>query len=158
MRLLKQTNSITKKLLVKVGLESAPKRKRESHPVIVQLPLFLSKSKLPAPFLSVVCRLMVLFCVNTTRTCSTEVKSATVVPEVVVTLVIVFSLFVVLFDLNHRPAPTVGANICPATVASLEVASYINQDFNSMQTTANPCGSVLTSRLRTSVSVSKLIG
>jgi hypothetical protein len=81
---------------------------------------------------------MVLFCVNTTRTCSTEVKSATVVPEVVVTLVIVFSLFVVLFDLNHRPEPAVGANICPETVASEAVASYISQDFNSMQTTAKP--------------------
>lgn len=158
MRLLIQTNSIIAKLLENANTGLEPKRKRESHPVIVQLPLLRSNNKLPAPFLSVVCKLMVLFCVNTTRTCSTLVKSATVVPEVVVTLVIVFSLFAVLFDLNHLPAPTVGANICPATVASLEVASYINQDFNSMQTTANPCGSVLTSRLRTSVSVSKLIG
>jgi hypothetical protein len=57
---------------------------------------------------------------------------------VVVTLVIVFSLLAVLFDLNHRTAPAVGANICPETVASEAVASYINQDFNSMQTTANP--------------------
>jgi hypothetical protein len=66
---------------------------------------------------------MVLFCVNNTLTCSTHVKSATVVPEVVVTLVIVFNLFAVLFDLNHRPAPAVGANICPETTASAEVAS-----------------------------------
>ncbi len=101
---------------------------------------------------------MVLFCVNTTLTCSTEVKSATVVDVVVVTLVIVFSLFVVLFDLNHLPAPAVGANICPETVASEAVASYINQDFNSMQTTAKPCGIALTSRLSTSVVVAKEIG
>jgi hypothetical protein len=80
------------------------------------------------------------------------------VDVVVVTLVIVFSLFAVLFDLNHRPAPAVGANICPETVASAAVASYINQDFNSIQTTAKPWGRVLTSRLRISVSVEKEIG
>ncbi len=158
MRLLIQTNSITAKLLENANTGREPNLKRESHPVIVQAPLFLSNNKLPAPFLSVVCRLMVLFCVKTTRTCSTLVKSATVVPDVVVTLVIVFSLFVVLFDLNHRPAPAVGANICPATIASEAVASYINQDLSSIQTTANPWGSVLTSRLRTSVNVEKEIG
>ena len=153
-----QVNSIIAKSLENVKTLLLPQRSLESHPVIVQLPLFLSNNKLPAPLRRVVCRLMVLFCVNTTRTCSMLVKSATVVPEVVVMLVIVFSLFVVLFDLNHRPAPVVGANICPETVTSEAVASYINQDFNSMQTTAKPCGSVLTSRLRTSVSVEKDIG
>ena len=118
-----QVNSIIAKLLENAKGLQLPQRTLESNPVIVQLPLLRSNNKLPAPFLSVVCRLMVLFCVNTTRTCSTLVKSATVVDVVVVTLVGIFSLFAVLFDLNHLPAPAVGANICPETAASLEVAS-----------------------------------